>query len=205
MSLALLQTALLLPLEFAINGVLRLDAASKLRLAKLEGSTLALHSIQPSASLFVSVRGNGLHLSALHEGAATASLHGPASALLGLLLRREPVDSLHARNLELRGDTAFVQQLQALLLDLDIDWEYQLSRLVGDIPTQAFSDGVRAAGAQLHKAGSRVRENVSEYLHEESSLLPGADELESFYREITELKLRADRLQARIEHFHSRR
>jgi ubiquinone biosynthesis accessory factor UbiJ len=205
MSFAMLQNALLLPLELAINGLLALDTASKQRLAKLEGKTLAVHAAQPAVSVFVTVRGNGLHLSTIHEGPETASLHGSTPSLLGLLVRREHIDSLHTRGVELRGDTAFVQQLQTVLLDLDIDWEYQLSRLIGDIPTQAAADGLRTAGAQLRKTGARLRENVSEYLHEESGLLPGPEALEAFYQEIAELKLRADRLQARFERLYSNR
>lgn len=203
MSLAMLKSALLLPLEMAVNSLLAFDTASRPRLAKLAGKTLAVHVTQPPASVFVAVRADGLHLATIHEGPETASLHGSTPSLLGLLLRREHVDSLHTRGVELRGDTAFVQQLQAVLLDLDIDWEYQLSRVIGDIPTQAASDGLREADAQLRKAGSRLRENVSEYLHEESGLLAGTDLLESFYQEIAELKLRADRLQARFDRFSS--
>lgn len=199
MSFAMFQSALLLPLELAINGVVALDTASKRRLAQLDGGTLAVRATQPSATVFIKVQGERLRLSALHEGEETASLQGPASALLGLLLRREPVVSLHGRGVELRGDTAFVQQLQAVLRDLDIDWEYQLGRLVGDIPTQAVADGLRGASSQLRRASGRVRDNVSEYLHEESGLLPRAEEFETFYREVAELKLRADRLQARFE------
>jgi ubiquinone biosynthesis protein UbiJ len=199
MSFAMFQSALLLPVELAINGVLALDAATKLRLAALDGGTLGVHSTQPSANVFIKVQGNRLHLSALHEGGETASLHGPAAALLGLLLRREPTESLHASKVELRGDTAFVQQLQALLRDLDIDWEYHLSKLVGDIPTQAAADTMRKADAELRRAGTRMRENVSEYLFEESGMLPHADELDAFYRDIADLKLRADRVQARLD------
>ncbi len=198
MSFALLQTALLLPLEFSINRVLALDAASKTRLQKLEGRTLALQSTQPEAALFVCVRDTGLHLTAVYEGTPAASLHGPLSALLGLLVRREAIDNLRARQLELRGDTAFVQQLQELLLGLDIDWEYQLAKLVGDIPTQALSTGLREASALLRKTGTRLREDLREYVYEEKRLLPAAEELEAFYQEVAELKLRADRLQARI-------
>ncbi len=201
MSFAMFQSALLLPLELAINGVLSLDAASKQRLAKLDGGTLAVHATQPTASVYIKVQGNRLHLSALQEGDATASLHGPATALLALLLRRGATESLHSSNVELRGDTAFVQQLQALLRDLDIDWEYHLSKVVGDIPTQAAADGMRKAGAELRRAGERVRENVGEYLHEEAGILPRVDELEAFYNDIADLKLRAERLQARIDQF----
>ena len=205
MSFAMFQSALLLPVELAINGVLALDAASRQRLANLDGGTLGVHSTAPSANVFIEVQGNRLRLSTLHEGSTSASLHGPASALLGLLLRREPTESLHASKVELRGDTAFVQQLQALLRELDIDWEYHLSKLVGDIPTQAAADGMRKAGAELRRVGERTRENVSEYLFEEAAMLPRADELESFYRDVAELKLRADRLQARFDAFQQRR
>ncbi|MEY4640877.1 MAG: hypothetical protein RLZZ227_871 [Pseudomonadota bacterium] len=199
MSFALLQTALLLPLELTLNAVLALDAASKARLARLEGRTLAVHASQPAATLFVSIRGNKLHLSVIHEGPETASLHGSAASLLGLLLRREPVDNLRARNVELRGDTSFVQQLQALLLGLDIDWEYHVSKFVGDIPTQTLASGLRGAGDYIRKTGTRLQQDVSEYLHEEKQWLPGTGELESFYSAIADLQLRADRLQARIQ------
>src|SRR5690606_16602227 len=107
MSLALLQNALLLPLELALNGVLALDPASQRRLHALEGKTLAVHATQPSTSVYISVRGKRLHLSSVFEGREEASLQGSARALLGLLLRREPIASLHASKLELRGDTGF--------------------------------------------------------------------------------------------------
>lgn len=199
MSFALLQSALLLPLETTINGVLALDTASKARLLRLAGRTLALHATQPQMTLYISIRNTGLHLSTIHEGASAASLHGASSALLGLLLRREHIDNLRDKNVELRGATAFVQELQALLLDLDIDWEYQLSKLIGDIPTQTLASGLREAGAFIRKTGYRLREDVSTYLHEESGVLPSATELEGFYQDLAKLRLRVDRLQARIE------
>lgn len=205
MSLAMFQSALLLPLELALNGVLALDSASRKRLEKLDGGTLGVYSTQPDAGLFIKVQGKRLHLAAMHEGNVTASLRGPATALLGLLLRREPIESLHASKVELSGDTAFVQQLQALLRDLDIDWEYQLSKVIGDIPTQAAADSMHKVGAELRRAGARARENVSEYLHEETAILPRADELEAFYSAIADLKLRAERLQARVDQFKRKR
>jgi ubiquinone biosynthesis protein UbiJ len=198
MSLPLLQTALLLPLEFVVNGVLALDAASSARLAKLSGRTLALHSTQPQARLFITVRDKGLHLTTIFEGDPSASLHGPASALLGLLLRRDKVSNLHSRQLELRGSTAFVQELQALLLDLDLDWEYHLGKIFGDMPTQALSTGLREAGAFLKKSGSRLKADAVDYLQEESRLFPATAELDAFYNAVSALALRVDRLQARL-------
>src|SRR5690606_10247956 len=125
------------------------------RLSRLEGRALALHCSQPQVSVYVSVGNGSLRLGALHEGECTASLHGSAAAMLSLLLRREPVTSLHNVGLELRGDTGFVQELQTLLLTLEPDWEYQLSRLFGDLPARALGNSVRQGSAWLHNSSQR--------------------------------------------------
>jgi ubiquinone biosynthesis protein UbiJ len=198
MSMALLQTALLLPLEFLINRVLALDSTSKQQLKLIEGKSLALHCTQPAAVFYLSVRNSALHLSSIHQGETTASLHGSASAMLGLLLRREKTGSLHSLKLELRGDTAFVQTLQTLLLELDLDWEYQLSRIIGDIPTSLMSSGLQDIRSLLQRSGSKLKEDATEFLHEETGLFPVPAELEAFYAAVSALVQDVDRLQARI-------
>jgi ubiquinone biosynthesis protein UbiJ len=199
MSFALFQHALLQPLEFTINRVLAMDAASNARLARLEGKTLALHVSAPATVLFISVRSRGLHLHMLHEAQPDASLHGALPALAGLLLRREPLSNLRPQQLELRGDTAFVQALQALLLDLDLDWEYHLGKVLGDVPVSLLGEGLRNTRDLLRQAGRRLQEDTQEYLHEETRLFPAADELAAYYGAVSDLSLRVDRLRARIE------
>jgi ubiquinone biosynthesis accessory factor UbiJ len=198
MSLALLQSALLLPVELLLQRLLALDPACTRRLAPLEGRTLALHCSQPQTSLYLSVANGTLRLGALHAGACAASLHGSAAAMLKLLLRRESVTSLHKAGLELRGDTGFVQELQALLLALDPDWEYQLSRVLGDLPARALGNTARQTSSWLANSSSRLKEDTVEFLHEESRLLPAAEELTNHYKAISDFRLRLDRLQARL-------
>ena len=199
MSLALLQTALLMPLEFTINKLLMLDAGSHARLARLQSRTLALHITTPDTVLYIRADSRGLHLSPVFEGEVSASLHGPASAMLGLLLQSDKASNLQASNLELRGNTAFVEGLQNLLLDLDLDWEFQLSRIIGDLPTQALGSGLRQTQELLQTTGRRLKEDATEYLFEESALLPAGPELEFFYTGIDELVLHLDRLEARFD------
>lgn len=198
MSMAFLQSAMLLPLELAINQVLALDAASGKRLAILEGQTLAVQIKQPAFTLYVQIHGNKLHLSALCEAEPNTTLKGSAMALAGLLLRGESLTNLQSHNMELRGDLRFAQQLQALLLDLKIDWEFHLSRFVGDIPTQAMADGVRTATAYARKTSQRVGDDVRDFLLEESRALPSTTELDAFYDAVTALGLRVDRATARL-------
>lgn len=203
MSLALLQSAMLLPLELAINQVLALDPASGRRLAALEGQTLAVQLRQPSFTLYLQIHGNKIHLSPRCESGPTTSLSGSATALAGLLLRGESLTNLQAHHVELRGDLRFAQQLQALLLDLKIDWEFHLSRFVGDIPTQAMADGMRTATAYARQTSQRVKDDVRDFLLEESQVLPTTAELEAFYDAIAALGLRVDRAAARITQLES--
>lgn len=198
MSFALLQSAMLLPLELAVNQVLALDAASKSRLNALEGQTLAIQLKQPTVTMYVQVYGNKLHLSPRCETEPTTTLTGSVASLARLLLRGEPITNLAAHGVELRGDLRFAQQLQALLLDLHIDWEFHLSRFIGDVPTQAMADGVHAATAYARQTASRVGDDIRDFLLEESRVLPSQTELDAFYDAITALVLRVDRAAARI-------
>lgn len=199
MSFELLQTALLMPAELALNGLLGFDAATPARLQNLQGKTLAVHVSQPRFVVYIGVTNKGLHLSSVFDGEPDASLHGSIPALLKLLAKGSGITNLHASDVELRGNTGFVQQLQSLLLHLDIDWEFQLSRIIGNLPTSLISSGVNQAAAFAKQSGSRLRQNLQDYLAEESDLLPRAHELEAHYAAINELVLRVDRLQARLD------
>jgi ubiquinone biosynthesis accessory factor UbiJ len=201
MALELFQTALLMPVELALNGLLRLDAATPSRLQNLQGKTLSVHVTQPQFDTFVSITDKGLHLSPIFEGEPDASLHGSIPALLKLLSKGASVANLHASNVELRGNTGFVQQLQNLLLDLDIDWEFQLSRIIGNLPTSVISSGFNQTMDFAKQSGSRFKQNLQDYLAEESTLLPRVHELEARYAAINELALRVDRLQASIDFY----
>lgn len=198
MSVALLQSAVLLPLELAVNQVLALDPASRTQLAALTGNTLAIELQNPAFTVFISVYPDKLRLSPRHEGIATATLIGTPLALAGLLLQRQPLTTLQGSGVELRGSTGFVQALQKLLLQLHIDWEFHLGRLIGDVPTQLTADGTRAAGDYLQRAAQRVREDISSFVLEESRLLPAAAEQERFAEDIQTLTLRIDRAAAKV-------
>jgi ubiquinone biosynthesis protein UbiJ len=201
MAFALLQTALLMPAELALNSLLKLDAATPSRLQNLQGKTLAVHVTQPQLVIFVSITNKGLHLSPIFEGQPDASLHGSIPALLKLLSKSASVTNLHTVDVELRGNTGFVQQLQNLLLDLDVDWEFQLSRIIGNLPTSMISSSVNQVVDFAKQSGGRFKQNLQDYLAEESTLLPHAHELEAHYAAIDELALRVDRLQARFDFY----
>ena len=199
MSFALLQSAMLLPLELAINSMLALDAGSRQRLAKLAGHTLAVRVRQPEFTFYLCVDASKLRLTSHYEGPVTTTLLGSASALAGVLVKRAPLTNLQGTTLELRGDTGFAQSLQNLLLDLHLEWEFHLSRVLGDVPVQLLADGAHKSQAYLQLTAQRIRQDVEAFLHDESALLPAAAELETFYSEVQALVLRLDRLDVHLQ------
>jgi ubiquinone biosynthesis protein UbiJ len=203
-SFSLLQNTMLLPAELALNQLLVLDAATPARLSKLRGRTLAVHISQPTLTLYVSITGNGLHLSSIFEDQPDASVHGPLTGLLKLLAQGASTTNLYSSKVEIQGDTGFVQALQALLLDVDVDWEFQLGKFIGDIPTHVFSTGLKQSSDFIRSTGFRIKQNLQDYLAQETSFFPKAHELENFYAAVTELTLRVDRLRAKVENYKNR-
>jgi ubiquinone biosynthesis protein UbiJ len=198
MSLTLLQTALLLPLEHLLNTLISADPAGQSRLDAIEGKVLAIHGESPVFSLFVSVRGRKLRLAAVNEAPVNTTLRGPASGMLKLLLARGEVHNLQPFGLTLLGETGFMSALQQLLLDLQVDWEYHLGRIIGDVPVQAMRDSLNHGRAFVSRAGSRITEDLGEYLTEESGLLPTREETAQLASATAALILRIDRLEAGI-------
>jgi len=203
MSFALLHTALLLPAELLLNRLLQLDPQSRQRLLPFNNKSLCIQCTSPSLTLYITVREPGLHFSVISETAPDATLSGSAGALLGLLRKGSTLHNLHGTGLSLSGSTGLASGLQAALLALDVDWEYQLSRLLGDLPTGAISTVVSSGAAAVSRTRERLHEDLHDYLTLESGLLPDPVEVEAFYHDIRQLILRADRLQAKADQFSS--
>ena len=107
--------------------------------------------------------------------------------------------ALFNNQVSLSGDIELSQTLQALLANLDIDWEGKLAKVVGDIAAHQIGQQARILQRWGKSASQTLLLNIEEYLHEESRDLPPRAELEHFYRNIETLTLTTDRLAARIE------
>ncbi|MDR0779288.1 MAG: SCP2 sterol-binding domain-containing protein [Pseudomonadales bacterium] len=199
MSFSLLQSALLLPVETALNALLALDPLSAQRLHPFEGRTLAIRCTNPTLQLYIGVRAGKLSLSPVHGGAmADATLTGSARALGKLLAKGGLTHSLYGTGVGLEGSTALVSGLRDALMQLDCDWEYQISRLTGDLPAAALGKLTRAGSAALARSRERLHEDLGDYFTQESRLTPHPREVNAFYTALREFDLRLDRAQAKL-------
>ncbi|MDZ7854440.1 MAG: SCP2 sterol-binding domain-containing protein [Halomonas sp.] len=194
-------TLLLAGLERTLNALLARDPAAPSRLARLAGQRILLRLEQPDLALAIHFHPAGLDLIRPDDTAEEAfdAVVEVDAETLGELLGGASVERLMFQGkLAVRGRTHLLEATRDLLLDLDLDWEAELARWLGDIPAHSLAEGLRS----LSRWGLRTRQefcaDVSEYVFEEARLLPGRHQLEALRDQLTEMEIATDRLDARL-------
>ncbi|WP_263143865.1 SCP2 sterol-binding domain-containing protein [Pseudomonas sp. RIT-PI-AD] len=195
----MLRQALLAGLELGLNRVLALDATALPRLGRLAGQVIEIDCRAPALRLFILPGEDGLRLASHWEAPADCVLRAPASSLARLALARDKVAVLHAPEVEMEGDSAALLDLTAILQDLELDWEYELSRWLGPVGSGLLGSHLRSRAQWTAQSLDSLRDNLADYLSEESRTLVGRREVETRFAELDDLKLALDRLDARVE------
>ena len=105
---------------------------------------------------------------------------------------------LHHPDVSLDGNSALLMELADILQSLELDWEYEVSRWLGPVPTALLSGHLRSRSRWLLQSAQSLHLNAADYLAEESRALVGHIEADMRFSEIDQLTLDLDRLDARI-------
>ncbi len=199
MTLALAGTALLLPVEKALNGLLDQDGHARCALARFRGKRLVVQTPRAGCILRFEERRVGLspwRPEALPEP-VDATIEGPVSELLALLA--DPERPMAGRGIRIEGDAELLLEVQGVLGSLDIEWQDLLQPVLGDVISNSLGDAVAGARNWTRQAGGNIRRNLANYLQYEAGVMPSPEELAAFADRVDALRLRIDRLRARIE------
>ena len=158
---------------------------------------------QASWQLTVLITPDKLHLYSNSEDAADASIRGSKKALFALLTSDDPAAALHHPELDLDGDVHLIQALHKVINNADTRWDDLLTPLlkpfVGDTGMAAGAAAVNR-GAELAKANAHALQlALRDFLQEESQLLPPRSQVDASDDRLHALRLRIDRLQAKID------
>ena len=195
----MLLTGLLAGVETGLNRVLTMDSTALPRLARLSGRVIAVDCPAPKLQLFILPSASGLQLAAHWAGEADCHLRAPAASLLRLATSKDKTSVLHSPEVSLEGDSAALLELAGILQDLELDWEYELSRWLGPVGSQLLGGHLRSRANWSRQTLDSLRQNLADYLSEESRSLVGQREADARFAELDQLKLSLDRLDARIE------
>ena len=184
-------------IEKLINEALRLDPESAEQLARLEGRVIAIEISGLDLTLYAMPSSRGLQLHTGLEGEADVTIRGGPVGLARMGLSDTP-SSLFGEGVEIEGDTDLGRRLKQIIDGLDIDWEEQLSRLVGDVTAHQLGNLFRQTSQWARRSAETLGRDEVEYLQEESRDLVVREELEPFLDQIDTLRLDVDRLDQRI-------
>lgn len=191
-----LSTAILSAAETALRKALTYDPASRLALEPLRGRVLALQLTQPELTLYIRPGEDGLTLSNHWEGEVHSRLTGKLWDFIRLA--RGEQASLAGSGIRLEGDTQLVQSLQRILRHLDIDWEEALCEPLGDLAGHQLAEALRSGSLWVKGREAEARRLLTDFINQELALVPSRPELEDFYRQVDELQLQLDRVEARV-------
>lgn len=195
----MLLSGLLASVEHGINRVLRMDSTALPRLERLAGKVIAVDCRSPALQLFILPIDDGLLLAAHWAVDADCTLRAPASSLLRLALSQDKTAVLHGPEVELEGDSAVLLELVGVLQDLELDWEYELSRWLGPVASPLLSGHLRSSARWTRDNIANLTHNLADYLSEESRTLVGEREAQARFAELDQIKLDLERLEARFE------
>lgn len=197
----MLKNSFLLWLEKALNRYLNLDPETNQRLHTLEGKVVRidLKSLQLQFDLHFS--NQHIKLSTIQTDTPDTTIIGTPLQLMGVMLNKENRVQFFAKDVQITGDLMVGQQIIQLFDALDIDWEEQLSKLVGDNAAHQLGKAKRKLSTWLEQINQSLTVQTKEYIQEEVAICPTREELNDFYAEIDALRMDVDRLEAKIKLF----
>lgn len=192
-------TPLLKPLQITINRYLDYDPEAPKQLAKMQGKVVAL-SFQPlNIELFVILTCDGIDLLDEIDAEADTTITGSPLSLAMMGVHESSTTSLFSGEVAIEGDLELGRQFQAFLENIEVDWEEPLSQLTGDVVANQIGDFARDMASWMQETSKTNVMNVAEFFREEEQMLPSKFEVERFKKNVDELRLSTDRLDAKVQ------
>lgn len=182
----------------ALNSALALDPESKNRLHKLNGKSIGIELLPFHLQFQCSFSENGVTLHNSEILQTDTKLRGTPLQMLGVMLTKENRHRFFAEDILIEGNAEIGQQVINLFDHLQIDWEEQLSKLVGDIPAYHTSRLINKFKNAILDSGKNFCDQLNDYVHEEAKWLPSSEALHDFMSDIDALRMDVDRMEARI-------
>lgn len=195
-------TLLLAGCERTLNALLARDPAAPTRLSALAGSRLLVRLEQPSLELVIHYHHTGLDLlrgDGINEADVDAVVELTPETFSEWISGASVERLMFDGKLAVRGHIHLLEATRQLLFDLDIDWESELARWLGDVPAHSLAEGLRRMARWGLRAKDELLQDVSEFVFEEARLLPGQQQHNVLREHLTELEIATDRLEARLK------
>ncbi|MEE9344327.1 MAG: SCP2 sterol-binding domain-containing protein [Methylococcales bacterium] len=191
-------------LEKLVNSVLGMASDTDHLLAPLSGKIVKIHIDPPGFDIVMCFSEQGIQMLENYPAEPDVELRGSPVAFGLMSFSGRPTRPLFSGKVSMQGDSQVGHHFQQLFESLNIDWQQQLSRIIGTHAAQRVADFVGQGKQWFDETGDAVQEDISEYLQEESKILPAQAEADMMFDDVDQLRADSDRLEARVKRLHSR-
>jgi ubiquinone biosynthesis protein UbiJ len=189
-------TPLLATQEIILNRFLQLDPEAVRYLTPLSGKVVKLEL--NGLGQYWLFKSDAIYLTKDYNGLVDLVLSGSVFDFMRLAFMKKEA-ALTAIPIHVSGDMAFAKQFKALFSNLEIDWEEQLSRVVGDTIAYPTAQFLKMLSQWARESVENFSQNMTEYVQAEIDCLVPEEEVQIFFSEVDDLRDDLARLQARIE------
>jgi ubiquinone biosynthesis protein UbiJ len=189
-------------IESELNRLIAESTAARERLARLAGTSFAVHVEGLGLTAVLHADGDRLRIDT-DTTDATATIRATPFDLLALA-RAEGASAVKRTQADLRGDLQVAERYAELLKLARPDLEGEVAKWLGDVPAHALGQLARGTAAWLERAATALRMNTAEYLQEESRAMPAPLEAQAFFGDVEKLRDDVERAAARLAHLERR-
>lgn len=191
--------AVLAVVEQALNRYIQLDPEGAAGFDALEGRIIAIELKGFGTRVTIIPSGRRLQLFGGYDAEPDCLIRGTPLGLARMGMAERKETQVITGEVEIEGDTGLAQAFSRALAGLEVDWEEQLARVIGDPFAHQIGNRARAAARWGERTSESLTADLQEYLQEESRLLPTRYEVEAFLTQVDTLRDDVERAQARVE------
>jgi len=193
----MLQQVMCSALEVIINKALSLNINSNDQLNSLEEKTLAVKLAELGFPLCFSINDGKVLVTKLIDR-ADCTIVTSIKTLRELKKQQQLTELIKQDKLDVEGDIKIAQHFASLAETLDIDWQTELAKHIGDVATHKLVLFSKLIKEKVDFASEQIQADSSEYLVHEQRLVVTKSQLNHFNQAVTAVNFQTEKVEDRI-------
>ncbi len=184
-------------LEVIFNKALSLNSTDN-TLESLEQQTLSLELAELSFPLSFTVNADKVLVRSSTEH-SDCTITTSLRVLRQLKAEQELTSLIKQGELDVSGDIKVAQKFAALVENLNIDWQSELAKHIGDVPTHKLTQFGKKITKKISSVGQKIQADTSEYIVHEQRLVVTKNQIERFNQQVDSISIEVDKAAMRIQ------
>lgn len=170
-----------------------------MRLMHISGKVIKIEIKEFDLPFYIKFQDDCVKVLSTFDSEVHASMTASLQVMFKTIVTADGAEKLLSENVELSGDLELARYFLALLKAVDIDWEEILANYTGDVIAHQIGRHVSNFKNWFDNSSAVLRRDFTEYLQEETQLLPTRQEINKYLNAVDDVRMEVDRTSAKLE------